>query len=347
VMAPAAGTITAAGYFARQNHCSFMQSAMFWWLGDSLGMVLWLPMTLVATSRELYALFDWKSLPKTLGLLGFMTGVAYAVFFGKPSPAAFAVLPILLWIGLRLGFAGSVLAVNGLALIATSGTLMGHGPFVLLGSNVDLQVRGLQIFLLMAMLMAMPISVVLLERQVFALKLQEAYRTLEIRASQDALTGVANRGRFDEVLQMEWQRAVRQRTPIGLLMVDADDFKAYNDFYGHQAGDESLRRIADTLQQVVQRGTDLVARYGGEEFCILLPGTDQNGTRVVAEHVREAILNQQIVHTKSPAGFMTVSIGCWSVVPTIGASSFTLVRKADEALYVAKQSGRNCVAYSR
>lgn len=345
VLAPIAGAVTASGYFALKNHSSYMQSALFWWLGDSLGMVLWLPMTLVATTRELYALFHWNKLPKTLGLLGLMTALSWLTFFTKSASLAFTILPVLLWIGLRLGFTGSVLATNLLALIATAGTLTGHGPFILMLSDPNLQIRALQVFLIAAMLMAMPISVVLLEREAFATQLQDAYHDMELQATVDPLTGVANRRRFDEAMHQEWQRAIRQNNHIALLMVDSDSFKAYNDFYGHQAGDEILRRIADTMRRVVHRSSDLVARYGGEEFSILLPGTDEAGTRHLAEDLRRAVLNEHIVHAKSPSGFVTVSIGCWSVVPKADSDPSMLIREADAALYAAKQNGRNRVEY--
>jgi diguanylate cyclase (GGDEF)-like protein len=345
VLAPMAGAIVASGYFARQNHSSYMQSALFWWLGDSLGMVLWLPMTLVATTPELYALFRWNKLPRTLGLLGLMTGLSWLAFLTRSASLAFTILPVLLWIGLRLGFTGSVLATNMLALISTAGTLTGHGPFILMENNPDLQIRALQIFLMAAMLMALPISVVLLEREAFANQLQDAYREMELQATVDPLTGVANRRRFDEALHREWQRAIRQRNPIALLMVDSDAFKDYNDFYGHQAGDEILRRIADAMRRVVHRPTDLVARYGGEEFSILLPGTDEAGTRHLAEDVRNAVLNEHVVHAKSASGFVTVSIGCWSVIPNTDSNPSMLIRQADAALYAAKQNGRNRVEY--
>ena len=345
ILAPMAAAISASGYFAQKNHSSYMQSAVFWWLGDSLGMVLWLPMTLIVTTPELYALFRWRNLPKTLGLLGLMSGLSWPAFSGRSAPVAFTILPVLLWIGLRMGFAGSVLATNILALIATAGTLAGHGPFTLMASDPNHQIRALQIFLMAAMLMALPISVVLLEREEFAVQLQGAYREMEVQATMDPLTGVANRRRFDEVLRQEWQRAVREGRPIALLMVDSDRFKDYNDFYGHQAGDEILRRIAQAMRRVVHRPTDLVARYGGEEFTILLPGTDEAGTRHLAEDVRGAILNEQIVHAKSPAGLVTVSVGCWSVVPNNDSDHSMLIWQADAALYAAKQKGRNRVEY--
>jgi diguanylate cyclase (GGDEF)-like protein len=347
LLAPASGALVAAGYFAHQNHTSYFQSALFWWLGDALGMVLWLPMILVLTTPEFYALFHRGQLPITLCLLGLLSGLSWTAFMGHYQPIAFIVLPVLLWIGLRLGFAGSVLATNLLALIAIAGTLAERGPFVLMESTPDIRVRALQIFLMTAMLMALPISVVLVEREAFALQLQDAYNKMELQANIDPLTAVANRRRFDETLLQEWQRAIREQRPIALLMVDSDRFKAYNDYYGHQAGDEVLRRIADAMRRVFHRPADLVARYGGEEFCILLPGTDEPGTRHVAEQLRRAVHDEQIVHPTAASGFVTISIGCWSMVPVVNTSPAILVTEADAALYAAKELGRNRVEYGR
>jgi len=345
LLAPVSGTLVSAWYFAHADRISYAQEALFWWLGDALGMVLWLPMTLVATTPELYALFKWKNLPKTAGLLALMGGLSWLSFENESAPVVFAILPVLLWIGLRLGFAGSVFATNVLALVFTAGSLTGYGPFAATGSDHDLRIRALQIFLMAAMLMALPISVVLFERDTFEMQLQGAYNAMEVQANLDPLTGVANRRRFDEALHQEWQRAMRDRRPIALLMVDSDAFKAYNDCYGHQAGDEILRRIAHAMRSLLERPADLVARYGGEEFTILLPGTDEAGTRHIAEHVRRVILEEQIVHANSAAGFVTVSIGCWSVVPDAGNSPAMLIREADAALYAAKHKGRNRVEY--
>ena len=159
--------------------------------------------------------------------------------------------------------------------------------------------------------------------------LSKAIETLHRISAQDGLTGVSNRRTFDETLALEWRRAMRTRTPISLLLVDIDHFKNYNDTHGHQAGDECLRRVAQTLRNSVHRAADLVARYGGEEFVVLLPDTPVEHARQIAESIRAAV-------EKLGA---TVSIGVASELSSIEA----LIRKADEALYEAKRLGRNQV----
>ncbi|WP_298883766.1 diguanylate cyclase [uncultured Bradyrhizobium sp.] len=167
---------------------------------------------------------------------------------------------------------------------------------------------------------------------------------LETLAIEDSLTGLANRRRFDERLKEEWARAYRDRSSLGLLMIDVDHFKAYNDEYGHPAGDACLRVVAKTIAAEVQRIGDLAARYGGEEFAMLLPNTDAAGCARVGERIRIAIRDAGLVHATNPAGQgVTVSVGGAACRPaaerTAGTSS--LVEAADRALYAAKDAGRD------
>lgn len=164
---------------------------------------------------------------------------------------------------------------------------------------------------------------------------------LESMAMLDALTGIPNRRRFDDVLATEMKRAVRNRKPLGLIMIDVDFFKRYNDHYGHGAGDKCLRKVALTLAEAVDRPGDFVARYGGEEFVALLPETDHEGTRLIAERFRERVEAQRIPHELSAASpWVTVSIGFVSEVPSDDRPQ-SLLEAADQALYRAKQQGRN------
>lgn len=176
-------------------------------------------------------------------------------------------------------------------------------------------------------------------------KLQEANRELAALARKDALTGVANRRQFDEVLEAEWRRARRSRTPIALAIVDVDHFKAYNDACGHQAGDACLQAVAQTLTTVAHRAGDLVARYGGEEFAIILPGLDKERASALAEAMRRAVEQRALPHPGAPAaGVVTASLGVCSLVPGRNETSGTLIHETDLALYRAKAGGRNRVA---
>lgn len=174
-------------------------------------------------------------------------------------------------------------------------------------------------------------------------ELKRAYRAVEALAVVDALTGIANRRRFDEVLSQEWRRGIREAKPLSLLLLDVDFFKRYNDHYGHVRGDSCLKQIAEAALDVVSRPADLIARFGGEEFAIVLPNTPRAGACEVAEQVRAMVEHRALAHIGNPYGVVTVSIGCATMVPQRGMNSLRLIEIADQALYNAKHKGRNCV----
>ncbi len=153
-----------------------------------------------------------------------------------------------------------------------------------------------------------------------------------------------SRSRFDAALDEEYARAMRNGTPLGLIMLDVDYFKKYNDRYGHPAGDICLQKVAEVLTTNCKRPNDLVARYGGEEFAIILPSTSLDGARTVAEHIRSRLQELGLPHVGNPFGVVTISIGFHAVIPCSSKSSGTdLIKTADEALYAAKAAGRNKV----
>ncbi len=174
--------------------------------------------------------------------------------------------------------------------------------------------------------------------------LQSAYRAMETLVVVDALTGIANRRRFDDAIATEWRRALREASKLSLLLIDADHFKKYNDTYGHVRGDSCLKQIAEASLDVVLRPGDLVARYGGEEFAVVLPGTDEAGAVAVAEDICQAVRSRQLPHEGNTTGIVTVSIGCATIVPHRGKTAQDLIEAADQALYHAKSRGRNRVA---
>ena len=177
--------------------------------------------------------------------------------------------------------------------------------------------------------------------------LRAAAERLSILASTDVMTGLGNRRAFEAALDREWWRAVRQGLPMALLMLDVDSFKAFNDHYGHQAGDQVLKRIAGCMARSVGRSGDLAARYGGEEFVILLPETNAAGALAVADRIREDIEGLDIQHHRSFCGRVTASIGVAVVRPQAADRPDMLVEAADKALYTAKSAGRNRVALAR
>lgn len=174
--------------------------------------------------------------------------------------------------------------------------------------------------------------------------LQLANRELERLATEDGLTKLSNRRRFDTYLEQEWRRQSRARGQISLIMSDVDFFKYYNDKYGHQAGDACLESVADAIRKKVGRSADLIARYGGEEFAIVMPETDIQGALKVAENIRQELTKQSIPHSQSSvAPHVTISCGIASMFPNAANRPKTLIEMADQALYRAKQQGRNCI----
>ncbi len=182
------------------------------------------------------------------------------------------------------------------------------------------------------------------ERKVAERRLQQANRELERLATEDGLTKLFNRRSFDRYLEVEWRRQARTHNQIALIMCDVDYFKKFNDHYGHQAGDACLQSVANCIRKRVCRSSDLSARYGGEEFAVIMPETDIHGARHVAEMIRQELTKMQIPHScSSVAPYVTVSFGIAALFPSNSTKPQVLIEMADQALYGAKQKGRNCV----
>lgn len=175
-----------------------------------------------------------------------------------------------------------------------------------------------------------------------ASQLRRRTESLRIASQQDGLTAIANRGKFEEQLEVQWRRCARAAAPLSLLLLDVDYFKQFNDKYGHQAGDDCLRQVAAVLKQALRRDDDLVARYSGEEFVLLLPFTDLPGALTVADSVQRALARLALPHAGSlVANRVTCSLGCARLIPEPEIAPGELVEMADVALYRAKRNGRN------
>ncbi|ADZ71386.1 GGDEF domain-containing protein [Polymorphum gilvum] len=180
---------------------------------------------------------------------------------------------------------------------------------------------------------------------------KELEERLALMAQTDGLTGLANRRAFDAALEREWQRTLREKSQISLLLIDLDHFKGINDMYGHQVGDDCLRAVAAVVGATARRPSDLAARYGGEELTLILPGTDKDAAAAIAEALRRDVEALRLPNEANPAGngVLTVSIGAATAFARIGGSIAMpegLVMAADNALYRAKEDGRNRVVTS-
>ncbi|HMD54771.1 MAG TPA: diguanylate cyclase, partial [Phycisphaerae bacterium] len=191
-------------------------------------------------------------------------------------------------------------------------------------------------------LVALPMAVVLDERKRLSAELEKANKILHALAMTDGLTGLANRRNFDEILEREWRRTARESGVISLLMIDIDYFKLFNDDYGHQSGDECLKKVGQALSKIARRSGDVCARYGGEEFAIILPNIETNRAMLIAESMRAAVEAIEIKHDKVAGERLTVSVGVASIKPRDpGVRISDLIGSADRALYNAKRAGRN------
>ena len=184
------------------------------------------------------------------------------------------------------------------------------------------------------------------EKKTTLLEMHRLNEQLTRLSTTDALTEVGNRRMFDQTLRTEWARAARRGEPVGLLMIDIDHFKEYNDHYGHPSGDVCLRQVARMVGQAMRRGGELVARYGGEEFALLLPGADLDEARRAAERCAQIVGDAKIEHRASTtSAWLTISIGVASQIAAAGVDCGLLVEIADAALYRAKRCGRARIEY--
>lgn len=179
-------------------------------------------------------------------------------------------------------------------------------------------------------------------------QLEIANEAAEKMARLDSLTGIPNRRNLDEYLTREWQRAIREKKQLSVILIDIDYFKSFNDSYGHQSGDEALKKVATCLSSEIHRPADFLARFGGEEFIAILPDTSLVGAFSVAEKMRQAVLALEIPHSNSTLGkFLTISCGVSCLVPTEPGKCRDVIQLADRALYKAKSEGRNQVFLSQ
>lgn len=185
---------------------------------------------------------------------------------------------------------------------------------------------------------------ILLARIKTHLALREKTKLLHALSTTDGLTEIANRRRFNDFLESEWKRCLRAKTPVSLVMADIDYFKLYNDRYGHQKGDDVLKKIADTIKCYSNRASDLTARYGGEEFAVILGNTDVDTAKTIAGRTCLGVEKLNIPHESSKVkGVVTASFGVCSMIPEGQTEPGELIARADKQLYKAKENGRNRV----
>jgi diguanylate cyclase (GGDEF)-like protein len=329
-----------------------MLTAFRWFPPSALGMAIVTPLLLGLARRETMDLFAPKRLSKTLIAMGLLAVTTTGIFSRGEFPLLFLLFPPLLLLVVELGVGGGALGLCIVAAIGSIYTVAGHG--MLAQASLEQRILMLQMFLATAVLSADVVGLVLgdLKRSALVaerarLQLNDALETLEEVVRIDAVTRIANRRYFDEVLMKEWGRAIRESSTISVVLMDVDHFKSYNDLYGHIAGDECLRRIAEIATSVLHRTGDFFARFGGEEFALVLPHTDAAGAEQVATQIYSAVRAAAIAHETLPGRRLTISLGCAAASPKKDEAASDLLVAADRALYQAKRDGRDRVAAAK
>ena len=310
-----------------------IESVLVGWLGLAVPVNLFL---LWASWSSFYERIYLPVSRIALPLLGVVAaiGIAWRVLAGHPDPFYF-----LTSYSIAIFFLGGQLFRE--ALIANALLILSHGmTLAYAGEPPESVIYYTCVLTITATVGAFVYSGV--ERQLRTSFLERGL--MGEMAARDGLTGLKNRGAFDEHLPRMWQQGVRDRRSLAVMLIDVDHFKAYNDRYGHQAGDHALRRVAQVVQGFARRPLDIAARYGGEEFVLALFDVSGEYVQELAEELRLAILTLEIVHEDSPtAQHVTASVGIAVVRPRMGRTIEAAVQLADESLYSAKRSGRNCV----
>jgi diguanylate cyclase (GGDEF)-like protein len=331
--------------------------ARLWWFGDGLGLLIYTPLLLAFTRAPLERIRLRASDVAVILLTLVLAAVIFTAHGGEidgVSVTPTLLLPTVLFIAFRFGIRWTVLTVAVISLATAFMLTVGDQPFGAV--PVHLETVRAQEFILTLCIVGIGFATLFNELVVRERGLEErvSQRTHELELSNsklaalsatDGLTGIANRRRFDEALEVEWRRAGRSGEPIALAMLDVDLFKQYNDLYGHQAGDDCLRTIAQLFAAAARRPGDLAARYGGEEFAFIAPMTDRAHAQLIAESICQLLEKLALPHEMSPFGVVTASIGVAVQIPgeNAYASAEMLVQMADAALYQAKQFGRNRV----
>ena len=317
-----------------------------WYLGDLLGMAILAPLLIMAQRPAFFSMFESSRLPHTLLVLSAPVITTVLVFTHSKDPLIFFMFPVFLLVAFRLGLPGTVVNILLVTLLAIGFTVKGHGPLMLIvGEHMLLhRIVIAQIFAAVAIFTMFPVAALLEEKEELKNSLAASEARFRNLAFVDPLTNLPNRRAFDLQLERAWADARADGELLALLLLDADQFKQYNDLAGHLGGDACLRSIAEVIAAFAKTSDGIAARIGGEEFAIILPRAPEARAREVAEEIRCAVADLALPHPASPHGVQTVSLGVAVRVPVNGQDSIDLMRCADQALYSAKDSGRNQVA---
>jgi diguanylate cyclase (GGDEF)-like protein len=317
-----------------------------WYLGDLLGMAVLAPLVIMVQRPAFFSMFQIRHLPHTLLVLSHPMIVTVLVFTHSRDPLIFLMFPTFLLVAFRLGLPGTVFNIFLVTLMAIGFTVKGHGPLMLIvGQHMLLhRIVIAQLFAAVAIFTMFPVAALLEEKEELKNSLAASEASYRKLAHSDELTGLPNRRAFNLQFENAFADGFSNGKHLGLVILDADHFKQYNDHVGHLGGDACLRSIAQVLASIVEPAEAFAARIGGEEFAVILRDTTEAHARQIAEEIRVGVAGLALPHPASPCGVQTVSLGVAVRVPGSGQASIELVKLADQALYSAKLSGRNQVA---
>ncbi len=319
-----------------------------WYLGDLLGMAILAPLIIMVQQPGFFAMFNRQELSHTLLVLVAPVVITTFVFTHGQDPLIFLIFPAFLLVAFRLGLPGTVVNIFLVTMMAIGFTIKGHGPLMLIEGEHMLLHRIViaQVFAAVAIFTMFPVAAILEEKDALKRSLATNEARFRILAQKDELTGLPNRRAFNLQFAHAWEDSLATQKCLGLMILDVDQFKQYNDVAGHPAGDAYLRSIAGVVDRIAEATQTIPARIGGEEFAMILPGATLERTREIAETVRQSIVDLALPHPTSASGLQTVSLGVAVRTPLKGEASIELMRIADKALYDAKLSGRNRVAWA-
>jgi len=348
-----ASAVAAAGFSINRGD-PFLSTLLDFAPSEVIGVSATIPLVLAVRSVSRSSWQEPKWWIRTLVVLGATAAVMTGMFVSGRYPLLFLLYPLLMWIESILGLLGASIAMACACILATIFTQKGYGPFAQAFVPGHARNLSVELYLAFHLICFLPVSIMSVERRRLTRELHAALKRVTTLAAVDGLTGLSNRRTFDERLSEQWRHALSNHSSMSLLMIDVDYFKKYNDTLGHQAGDDCLCAVARGLQSQVSAATGLVARFGGEEFAILLPDTPIEDACRVAEAVRAGVRDLAITHPGVATSDtcedrrVTVSIGCATLVPRKDGRVQDLLALADEALYLAKRTGRNrvCVKQS-
>jgi diguanylate cyclase (GGDEF)-like protein len=326
---------------------SWWQMFRTWYLGDLLGMAIVAPLIIMVQQPGFFDMFSLRELPHTFLVLVAPVVVTTFVFTHSTDPLIFLIFPAFLLVAFRLGLPGTVVNILLVTLVAIGFTIKGHGPLMLIAGQHMLLHRVViaQVFAAVAIFTMFPVAAILEEKEALKRSLATSEARFRNLALKDELTGLPNRRAFNLQFEHAWEQAFTRRRCLGLMILDVDQFKQYNDVAGHPAGDAHLQSIARVVDKIAETTHAIPARIGGEEFAMILPDTTLERMREIAEAVRESVLDLALPHPTTASGMQTVSLGVAVRVPTYGETSTELMRVADKAMYEAKLNGRNQVAW--